>query len=418
MIAADDDTRLMLMEEALEESRGKLRCMSDAAYEAIFISEKGLCLEQNRRAEELFGYTSAEAIGRLGTEWIAPEDRALVMRNMLEGYELPYEVTGLRKDGSTFPALIRGKMMQFKGNDVRVTSMTDITDKKELQKYRDHLEELVKLRTAELETANESLAEEIFRSQQAQKDIERLNIALKKRSESLEIAISELESFSYSVSHDLQSPLRHISGFSRVLLEDHGDKLNPEANRCVKRISHAVSKMDLLINALLQLSSFNRTELDLQITNLSAMAAEIVTELHEMDSERSVMVEVSAGLTALADRNLLRATLENLLGNAWKYTRQVSAAYISFSATTKNGQTIYCVRDNGIGFDMAFSEKLFSPFHRLHGSEYEGSGIGLATVQRIIKRHGGQIWFDAMPDKGASFFFTLEPETLGNARHP
>jgi len=399
---------LKQMEEYLEESREIFRCLSEATHEAIFISEKGQCLEQNKRAEELFGFSRAEAIGRFGTEWIAPEDRELVKTNMLAGYELPYEVFGLHKDGSTFPALIRGKMVQLKGSAVRVTSITDITDRKELHKYRDQLEQLVKERTAELETVNGALAKEIKLSQQARKDIESLNIDLQRRSEALELANRELESFSYSVSHDLRAPLRHMAGFSRILLEDHGDKLDAEANTCVRRIRHAADKMEHLISALLELSIISRTGLKLAKIDLSRMAAEIIAELQEAAPTRKVLVEIAAGLHATADPNLLRAMLQNLLGNAWKYTLEVPAAVISFTVTNQNGQAVYCVRDNGAGFDMAYANKLFGAFQRLHGPEYEGSGIGLATVQRIIERHGGTIWFDAEPDKGASFYFTLD----------
>lgn len=404
-----DITRHKQLEESLEESREKIRCLSDAAYEAVFISEKGLCLDQNKRAEELFGYSRDEAIGRPGTEWIVPEDRARVMENMMSGYEQPYEVAGLRKDGSTFPALIRGRMVNFKGSAVRVTSMTDITDRKELHKYQDHLEELVHERTAELETVNKTLAKEIEQSQQSRKDIERLNSDLQQRTSALELANRELEAFSYSVSHDLQAPLRHMAGFSKILLEDYGDKLDADASICINRIEHAASKMGRLIDSLLELSSISRTGLRLKEVNLSRMATNIIAELQEEAPRRSVRVEIAAGLSTLADLNLMRAMMQNLLGNAWKYTREVSPAVISFSAAQKDDQIIYCVRDNGAGFDMANAYKLFGAFQRLHGAEYEGSGIGLATVQRIIQRHGGTIWFEAEPDKGASFYFTLNP---------
>ncbi len=403
-----DITELKHMEESLQESREKYRCLSEAAYEAIFISEKGECLDQNNRAEELFGYSREEAIGRYGTEWIAPEDRDLVMKNMMAGHELPYEVSGLRKDGSIFPALIQGRMMSIKGRGVRVTSMTDITDQKELNRYRDHLEALVKERTVELETVNEALAIEIEQSHKAHKDIERLNIDLQHRSEALEIANRELESFSYSVSHDLQTPLRHMAGYSKILLEDCGDKLDADAISYIERIGHAVNKMKLLINSLLSLSYITRTGLILKKIDLSGIAFEIIDELKATAPQRNVRIEITAGLNTIADSDLMRVMLQNLLENAWKYTREVSAASIVFSAQQKDGETIYCIRDNGAGFDMTYASNLFCAFQRLHGVEYEGTGIGLATVQRIIQRHGGSIWFEAEPGKGASFYFTLD----------
>lgn len=402
-----DSAELKQLEESLEESREKFRCLSEAAYEAIFISEKGRCLDQNKRAEELFGYSRDEAVGRLGTEWIVPEDRDLVMNNMLSGYELPYEISGLRKDGSTFPALIRGRMMQFRGSAVRVTSMTDITDRKELQKYRDHLEELVAARTNELEAVNMALAQEIELSRQSRRDIESLNIDLQQRSTALERANRELESFSYTVSHDLQAPLRRVAAFSNILLADHGSNLEADAHTYLKRIGLSVNKMGQLIDALLELAVINRTGLALQTVDLSRLAAEINAEFQETAPQRTVRIEISSGLRTMADPNLLRIVLQNLLGNAWKYTREVSAASIAFTALEKDGQTSYCVRDNGTGFDMACAGNLFGAFQRLHGPEYEGSGIGLATVQRIIHRHGGTIWFEAEPGKGADFYFTL-----------
>lgn len=262
--------------------------------------------------------------------------------------------------------------------------------------------------TKRLKEANHALAEEIRQSQQTRKDIEALNIDLKHHSEALESANRELESFSYSVSHDLRAPLRHMAGFSTILLESYGDKLDSDAITCIIRIGNAVNKMEHLIDSLLELSRISQTGLMRQWVDLSSIAAEIVAELQETSPQRNVRVEIAAGLGAMADLNLMRAVLHNLLGNAWKYTEKVPSATVSFFSTEKGGQAIYCVRDNGVGFDMAYSDKLFGAFQRLHGNEYEGSGIGLATVQRIIQRHGGTIWFESEPGKGASFYFTLD----------
>ena len=269
------------------------------------------------------------------------------------------------------------------------------------------LEQRVKERTSQLETANDALAIEILQRQQAQEKVELLHRDLQKRSEALTLANGELESFSYSVSHDLRAPLRHMAGFSRMVIEDYGERLDVVAAGYLERIERASNTMGNLIDSLLQFSRISRAELKLQAVDLSSMATEIVAELQDSTPGRNVQVEIADGLRAMADPMLIRSVLQNLLENAWKYSRDVSPAVIAFCATERDGQTIYRVRDNGAGFDMAYIHKLFGSFQRLHGQEYEGTGIGLATVQRIIHRHGGTVWAEAHLGKGATFYFSL-----------
>lgn len=225
--------------------------------------------------------------------------------------------------------------------------------------------------------------------------------------EAVIIRTKELESFSYSVSHDLRAPLRSINGFSRVLIEDYADQLDVEAKDYLQRIHVASINMGRLIDGLLQLSKINRNEITFGNVNLSELANNIIQRLSESESQRNVMVNIAADLQAQGDPVLLMVLLENLLGNAWKYTAQTKEPKIEFFATEIDGKNTYVVKDNGVGFDMQYADKLFGAFQRLVGSEYDGLGIGLATVQRIIRRHRGKVWAEAESGKGASFFFTV-----------
>jgi len=235
------------------------------------------------------------------------------------------------------------------------------------------------------------------------------------RTAALEAANHELEAFSYSVSHDLRTPLRAIDGFSRVLLKDYGAELRGDAPHYLQRIRAATQRMSCLIDDLLSLSRISRLPLEVAVHDVSALAAEVVAEIQKRDPARAVPIHIAPGLAARGDRRLLKIVFENLLGNAWKFTAKHPAAEIWVDAA--HGGLV--VRDTGAGFDMAYAGKLFSPFHRLHAvKEFEGSGIGLATVQRIISHHGGRIWAEAEVDKGAAFYFTLGGSHGGAAEHP
>lgn len=230
----------------------------------------------------------------------------------------------------------------------------------------------------------------------------------KKYSAELATVNKEMEAFSYSVSHDLRAPLRSIDGFSQALLEDYADTLAAQGKDYLQRVRAATQRMGLLIDDLLSLSRVTRSEMKPEAVNLSALAGTIAVELQKTQPERQVEFAIAAGLTAKGDARLLRVALENLLGNAWKYTSKHPLARIEFGVTPKDGTQVYFVRDDGAGFDMAYADKLFAPFQRLHSpGEFPGSGIGLATVQRIIHRHGGGIWAEGEVGKGATFYFTL-----------
>lgn len=243
-------------------------------------------------------------------------------------------------------------------------------------------------------------------------ELKNLNAVLEDRVEQrtreLQVSNQELEAFSYSVSHDLRAPLRTIDGFSLALQEDYADKLNDEGRDYIVRVRNGVQRMGLLIDALLQLSRVTRADLNYETVDLSQLARGVFVELRSSDPGRDVEAVVQPGVVAHADPRLLRIAFENLIGNAWKFTAKTEHARIEFGQDQRDGRTVYFFRDNGAGFDMQYVSRLFTAFQRLHGDrEFRGSGIGLATVSRIIRRHHGEIWAEGEVGHGAAFYFTL-----------
>lgn len=219
---------------------------------------------------------------------------------------------------------------------------------------------------------------------------------------------AELEAFAYSVSHDLRAPLRRIDGFSDILQKDNEGKLNEESRRHIERIRASVKKMETLIDDVLRLSRLTTAVMEVQEVDLAKLASQTVDDLKSSTPDRSVKVDIHEDLKAKGDPNLLKMAIDNLIGNAWKFTGTRREATIEFGALTVDGQKAFYVKDNGVGFDMAHASKLFDPFQRLHDeSEFPGSGIGLAIVKRIVTRHGGRIWAESEDGKGATFYFTL-----------
>ena len=230
----------------------------------------------------------------------------------------------------------------------------------------------------------------------------------------LERKNKELEAFSYSVSHDLRAPLRSIDGYSRALLEDYGSQLDPTAQRYLDRVRTAAQRMGELIDDLLKLSKVGRAELQRKQVDLSDLARKVAAELQRATPGRRVKVLIADGVIADADHRLLQVVLENLLGNAWKFTATVAEAVIEFGVSQKDGVPAYFVRDNGAGFDMAHAARLFTPFQRLHPeAKFPGTGIGLATVHRIVDRHGGRVWAESAVERGATFLWTLPTSRPG-----
>jgi signal transduction histidine kinase len=240
-----------------------------------------------------------------------------------------------------------------------------------------------------------------------------LETRVEQRTQELALSNQELEAFSYSVSHDLRAPLRTIDGFSLALLEDFSDKLDEQGRDYIGRVRNGVQRMGTLIDSLLQLSRVTRTELVRERVDLSQLATLVFNELKASDPGREVAFTAVPDVIVEGDGRLLRIALENLLGNAWKFTSKTTAASIKFGiepgSGTYVGRTVYFIEDNGAGFDMQYVDRLFTAFQRLHGDrDFKGSGIGLATVSRIIRRHQGSIWAESGPDRGATFSFTLQ----------
>jgi light-regulated signal transduction histidine kinase (bacteriophytochrome) len=277
-----------------------------------------------------------------------------------------YLALGLHKDGHEFSVEISLSPLETEEGTLVSSAIRDITDRKKA-------EHEILLRTAQLEAANK-----------------------------------ELEAFSYSVSHDLRAPLRSLDGFSQALLEDCGVNLSEQAKGYLHRIRAASQRMGALIDDLLNLSKVTRTEIHRERLSISTLALAIAAELRKRQPERQVDFQIEDGLEATGDARLLRIVLENLLGNAWKFTARRAHASIEVGAARPKGGVAYFVRDNGAGFDATYADRLFGAFQRLHAaSEFPGTGIGLATVQRIIHRHGGKIWAEGAIDRGATFYFTL-----------
>ncbi|MBI3471807.1 MAG: PAS domain S-box protein, partial [Candidatus Solibacter usitatus] len=232
--------------------------------------------------------------------------------------------------------------------------------------------------------------------------------ALAERESMLAAAYREMETFSYSVSHDLRAPLRSIDGFSQAIQEDCADKLDESGRHYLERIRAAAQHMGQLIDDLLHLSRVTRKELRMEAVDLSGLAQRIALELREREPGRTVEMVIDEQVKGLGDSHLLTAVLENLLGNAWKFTGKKDQAKIEFGMRADGGRPVYFVRDNGAGFDMKYADKLFGAFQRLHAaSDFPGTGVGLATVQRVVQRHGGKVWAEAALGQGTTIYFTL-----------
>jgi len=365
-------------EDALRESQQRYHAILHSACDAILIGDaQGRFIDANRRAEELFGYTREEFLSMRVPQIHAPENQAnreAAFREMNEKGASLFEHKMLRKDGTVMDIEASGTRIPVGDSYVYLGNFRDIGQRKrveaELEEYRNHLETLVEARTRELRVMN-----------------------------------AELEAFSYSVSHDLRSPLRAINGFGEALREELQPHLTDEANHYLDRMRAATNRMAELIDGLLNLSKVIRSDLRYSEVNLSTLAAGIAMGLQESDGARRVSFRIGKGLRTVGDPTLLRVLLENLFANAWKFTVRAEHAIVEFGVA-ENGEAFF-VRDNGAGFDMQFAHKLFQPFERLHDGEFDGTGIGLATVRRIVERHGGRVWAEGAVGGGATIWFTL-----------
>jgi PAS domain S-box-containing protein len=255
------------------------------------------------------------------------------------------------------------------------------------------------------------LSQDITVRKKTEEQIQLLNQNLLQQSAKLAAMNKELEAFNYSVSHDLRAPLRGIDGFSQVLVEDYADKLDEQGKDYLRRVRNATQRMGQLIDDMLRLSRLSRTEMLFEPVDLTALARTVIEKLQSAEPTRKISVSIQEGLRVTGDAKMLEILLDNLLGNAWKFTSRKKKPLLEFGAVVENGRTVFFVRDNGAGFDMQYEDKLFMPFQRLHSTdEYTGTGIGLAIVARIVHRHQGRVWAQGSVGKGATFFFTIGDE--------
>jgi PAS domain S-box-containing protein len=350
--------------------------VTDAVVSA---DSRGLIIYMNKGGERLFGWTAAEFTRRPITMLVPERFHEATQRGVLryvsiepaEAFGNVVELIAVHKDGHEFPVELSLARWDDPSGRFFTAIVRDITDRRR--------------RDEELRAINAQL----------------------------ELTNQELETFSYSVSHDLRAPVRAIDGFSAILEQDYADKLDERGRDCLSRVRAAAKRMYTIIDALLILSRVTREEMRRDVIDLSAVARSVATELQRTDPDRDVEFIIASGIIGVGDGSLVRVALENLIGNAWKFTRRQQKARIEFGAIDKKGTTVYFVRDNGAGFDMAYADKLFGAFQRLHtAEEFPGTGIGLPTVQRIVRRHGGMVSAEAHVDQGAMFCFTLTPPIL------
>ena len=362
-----------LVTERTEEIREQARIIDQIHDSVVSTDLDGIITSWNHGAERMFGYSAKEAVGK-NVSFVYPEDQHEFLLNEIitplkENGEHEVEVIMQRRSRERFYALLSLSVWQDEqGNATGLIGYSiDITDRKKAES-------------------------QILQQQKA-----------------LEAANKELEAFSYSVSHDLRSPLRAIDGFSSAIFEDYNELLDEEGKANLQRIRKNAQRMAALIDDLLQLSRVTRQQLHKEPISLSLLAQDVIQKYKYENPERIVDIKIDDEMNVEGDAGLLRIALDNLISNAWKYTARNESARIVLHKVKKNGSPTFCIEDNGVGFDMRYVDKLFGAFQRLHSpEEFSGNGIGLATVARIITRHGGTIWAEGAPDNGAKFYFTLE----------
>jgi PAS domain S-box-containing protein len=373
LIAVFDISARKRAEESVEATRAHLSAIVENSYDAIISKTLGGIVESwNLSAQKMYGFSEEEIKGK-SVSVLAPPDRADEMTGILKKIAAgetvkDFETVRRKKDGTDFPVSLTVSPVKTTGNEI-IGASTIIRDITEKDLWEGSILEL---------------------------------------NERLLVSNRELEGLGHSLSHDLRGPIISVEGFVGILLERHSEKLDNEAKEFLKIIGDSVHRMSGMISGLLNIAQIARAELRRDTIDLSALARSIIQECKDKEPARIVEISIHDGLCAKGDAKLTRIALENLIRNAWKFTRKCPQARIEFGQTDNKGEKVFFVRDNGAGFDMENSEKMFMVFKRLHTeSEFEGSGVGLATVQRIIKRHGGKIWAEGKAGAGAVFYFTL-----------
>lgn len=378
-----DLTDRLAAEQAVRASEQRYRSMFEEAPEGVWIiGADERTVEVNQHLCDLLGYERREMQGKKPTDFTdAGNSRVFEAQKALRATTTRrlYEIALRHRDGRNIPVSFSATNLYDSDGSLQavLAFVSDITERKvhelEMRRLNEDLERRVAERTRALQTANR-----------------------------------ELEAFSYSVSHDLRTPLRAINGFSHALEEEYGRLLDENGRNYLGRVRAGSERMAALIDDLLKLAQLSRGEMNIEATDLSVMTHEIAAELQAGEPARQVDWVIARGIVVSGDRGLLRVAMQNLLGNAWKYSSGQERARIEFGRIARDGRPACFVSDNGAGFDMTHAGKLFGAFQRLHSpAEFPGSGIGLATVSRIIRRHGGDVWAESRPGKGATFFFTL-----------
>ncbi|ACH39849.1 sensor histidine kinase, PAS and PAS domain-containing [Citrifermentans bemidjiense Bem] len=374
-----DVTEWKAAEKALKESEERYRMIVETSQEGILaVDAEGRVSYANRQFAEMLGLEVGDVVGRLFLEFVdgcLHDEIAAKMKSREKGLSEHYETILLRNGGSRMWASVSAIPVKGPSGDF---------------------------------TGAFAMVSDITKRKQAAEEIEVLHTHLSARACEMELANEELEAFSYTVSHDLRRPLTAINGFSQVLLELYGPGMDPQCREYVREILNGSIRMNHLIDTLINFSRRSVGESVREEVEITGLVEELYAELKRAEPQRNVSLLVQPGVRGVADAHLLRVVLDNLLGNAWKYSAKKELSEIAFGTIDHQGKTAYFVRDNGAGFDMALGDLLFKPFQRLHDArDFEGTGIGLASVQRIIQRHGGQIWAESEPGKGATFYFTL-----------
>jgi PAS domain S-box-containing protein len=378
---------LRRVQQELRESEARHRAIVEAALDAIItIDADGRITEFNSAAQELFGHSRDEVIGRDLADTIIPVGMREGHRRGLERHRhsptaprlgVRLELSAIRSDGSEFPIELTVCRLGD-GSPTFTAFIREITDsrrdREEIARLNTELEERVHQRTRQLEAAH-----------------------------------AEIEAFSYSIAHDLRSPLTSIDGFSHSLEQMWTPSLDPQGQHYLRRIRAGVRKMSDLTDAMLSLAHLSRVSLRFDTFDLAMAARDVVARLRELEPERQLEIDIPDHLPAQGDARLLTQVIANLVGNAWKFSSRKPVTFIQVgSSQGVQGETIYFIADRGVGFDMAHASRLFGAFHRLHSpTEFEGTGIGLALVEKIVGRHGGRVWARAEPGQGATFYFTL-----------
>jgi len=410
----NDITARKRAEEALQENNAYLERLNNALVDAIFVVKypERVIEYLNDAAIHMFGYGKEEVLGENSLILYPDQDGYLrsggiFLDTMKQGKNLArFETVLKRKNGEIFPGQFTATF--FRENDVVtrfIVIVQDLTEQKHdtetIRRLNTELEQRVAERTQELSNTQIALLNLVDDLNQSTNEIHCAN-------QSLEAVNSELAAFSYSVSHDLRAPLRSIDGFGSALLEDYGDRLDGEGKNYLERIRRATQNMGQLIDDLLNLSRVTKAEFYRQEFDLSGIVHGIADAERQKNPLNSLTIDIQAGIIVRADQRLMNIAMTNLLDNAWKFTAKNAHPHIEFGMTVQNDEIVFFIRDNGVGFDMAYVDRIFGAFQRLHkADDFPGTGIGLATVQRIINRHGGRILDEGEPGKGATFFFTL-----------